>query len=378
MKATVTDATDLSDYAFHWTNTGTAGDLGQVGGSNVGGKDFCASAGSLGAKSADVAYVSQGHDGADTVKVEVFPKGEKCCAPASATCVPGKPIGRASSTLVVAPVILLPKTATMSCGQKRSFNVVLPNAGIPTGALVKKDLTYSYTCTGSYGHISAPGFASKDSFDSPSDVIDYKVNAGPQSGGTETITAKVYLPETDAGPEQLLGQATSTVKVGSTCKSSPGYVGGPNYGSTCTQKPKGPSVVVPGEKVDVTVQVTCSGGAEVYMSYAVSASVDGGPAQTNKGSPGLYDYCYFSVPQPVIPSGAYAAIPDDNKPHTVTFTIDPTLQCPACVVEDLHGGVCSDNANYDGIVSGPAIVVVGVGGTHGWTTVTFFEVAVSK
>ena len=136
--------------------------------------------------------------------------------------------------------------------------------------------------------------------------------------------------------------------------------------------------VVPGQKVDVTVQVPCSGGATVYMSLAVSASVDGGPLQKNSGSPSLYDYCYWGVPQPVVAAGAYAAIPNDNLPHTVSFVIDPALQCPVCVVEDSYGGSCWSSPGNKQIVSGAAVSLVGVGGSTGWSTVSFFELAVSK
>jgi len=112
------------------------------------------------------------------------------------------------------------------------------------------------------------------------------------------------------------------------------------------------------------------------MSYATKAELDGVDATQNV-STGIYDFCYWGVPQPMAPGGVGVLI-SDNDTHTITFTISNKIECPVCIKYIADGSPCSSNPGNTQVISAPAVVMSGSGGTHGWSTVRFFEIKVNK
>ena len=149
----------------------------------------------------------------------------------------------------------------------------------------------------------------------------------------------------------------------------------PDYRSWCTQVLSHPSVVYPDDLVTVTAKALVGGacgGAKVWMSCAVSAELDGEEA-TDWNMPGIYDFCYDGTPQPVVWGGCGVTLPDDGV-HTITFSIDPNILYPIIPTEVANGAQCYSNTNNTKNICGPAVVMCSdSGGTHGWSTVQFFE-----
>jgi hypothetical protein len=151
------------------------------------------------------------------------------------------------------------------------------------------------------------------------------------------------------------------------------------YKSGCTHVLTIPGVVYPGDVVTVTAKAAYGGvcgSCSVWMSYAVSATLDGEDAGTSVGT-GIYDFCYWGDPQPICPSGVGVNLPDDGT-HTITFTIADTLIYSNCVYEITNGTACSSNYGNRKNVLGPAVVMSGNGGTHGWSTVKFYDLWVNQ
>jgi hypothetical protein len=277
-------------------------------------------------------------------------------------------------------VLLTPAKAKLACGEKTAFDVVVKNGG----QRLTGDLVYAFENTAQFGHLTTDANAGyEDTFEATRPRVYYTVNTDGSRQGTDKITVKVHLVVAqDKGKEQrqLLGEAQAEVTVQDQCLSSDGYVGGDGYTSGCTRTLTVPAVVHPGEQVKVSVAAArggVCGSSWVWMSFAAAASLDGGPPVGARmgGGGGIYDFCYGGGPQPFVPGGAGVDLPDDQA-HTITFTIDPKLKCPVCVKEVLDGTPCSSNAGNRQNINGPAVVNGGSGGTHGWSTVRFFQVKV--
>ena len=285
-------------------------------------------------------------------------------------------------TVRMPKVIFTPAQATVACGEKTGFRVTIKNAGQE----LSKDITYKYESNPKLGHFtSGVNSTYKDNFESTDSTVYYTADPGTNTGGMDQIkvTATQKIAQ-DKGPTLKieLGQAIATAKVEATCNATGGgYIGSSAYTSGCTGAFSTPSVVYPGDEVAVTAQAgyggVCGSGF-VYMSHAVSAKIDGGEWQTgSSGTGGVYDFCYTGDPQPMIPGGVGMALPDGNS-HTITFKIDPNIKCPSCVREVLEGTPCSSNPGNRRNINGPAVVMGGNGGTHGWSTVRFFKIEVRK
>lgn len=184
------------------------------------------------------------------------------------------------------------------------------------------------------------------------------------------MTARA-APVTEAAPapEQKISKAEPASK--------PSTI--PDYNSGCTQVLTGPSVVYPGDLVTVTAKANVDGvcaSAWVWMSYAVEVEIDGAPGEAG-GDNYIYDYCYDGTPQPIVPGGVGVMLPDSGT-HTITFYIPEDLLYSNCVREVENGTPCSSNNGNTRNVVGPAIVMSGSGGTHGWSTVKFYDLWVDQ
>ena len=278
-------------------------------------------------------------------------------------------------------VIFTPALASVSCAEKTGFRVSIKNAG----QTLSKDITYKFESSPSFGHFTSGSNATyKDNFESTDPEVYYTSNPGGSTGGSDEITVTaIQKIAQDKGPTLKieLGKAKAKVKVDATCQGGSGYSGSTAYTSGCTVAMTSPGVVHPGDEVSIGVQAGFGGvcgSAFVYMSHAVSAKLDIGDWQTGSaGTGGVYDFCYGGAAQPMVPGGAGMALPDGNA-HVVTFKIDPNLKCPSCIREIAEGTPCSSNPGNHRNISGPALVMGGNGGTHGWSTVRFFTIEVSK
>ena len=273
-------------------------------------------------------------------------------------------------------VLLSPAESKLSCGDSESLQVKFD----PPPTSTDTDFKFKYTNTASVGHLTALRAMTKDNFVTIDASATYNVNDGDPTG-TDTITVQAGCETTDEKGNKtghILGDpASATIKVGSACDSSFGYIGSTNYNSGCVMELSSPSTVHPGDKVTISAQSSC-GGVVLSLSGAVSAEINGvsAPGATGDSGTGVYDFCYFGEPQPA-PSGGFAVTLPDNNAYDVTFTIDPTLKCSQCVREITTGlPECYDNTSNHTYVSGPMVVMNGSGGTHGWSAVRFFEIQV--
>ncbi len=278
-------------------------------------------------------------------------------------------------------VIFTPAQASVACAEKTGFRVSIKNAG----QTLSKDITYKFESSPTLGHFTSGSNSTyKDSFESTDPTIYYTSNPGGTSGGTDEITVTaIQKVAQDKGPTVKieLGKAKAKAKVEATCQGSSAYLGTTAYTSGCTVTLTSPGVVHPGDEVSIGVQAGYGGvcgSAYVYMSHAVAAKLDTGTWQTTSGGTGgVYDFCYTGDAQPMVPGGVSVALPDGNA-HAITFKIDPDLKCPSCIREVVEGTPCSSNPGNHRNISGPAVVMGGNGGTHGWSTVRFFGIEVKK
>jgi len=287
-------------------------------------------------------------------------------------------------TVTAPKVIITPAKATLSCGEKAGFKVTVKNAG----QVIKGDLIYNFKGTGKCGDLEAalnPSPEGKNNFTSTKPYVYYIVHSGGTTYEcTDQITVVVEaLVDSQDGKKKVksyIGTGRAEVKVQENCISSYGYAGNTEYNSGCTHILSAPSVVYPGDKVNVTakgvVEGVCGGPYWVWMSYATKAELDGVDATQNV-STGIYDFCYWGVPQPMAPGGVGVLI-SDNDTHTITFTISDKIECPVCIKYIADGSPCSSNPGNTQVISAPAVVMSGSGGTHGWSTVRFFEIKVNK
>lgn len=274
-------------------------------------------------------------------------------------------------------VIVTPARAQVSCGERTAFTVSVKNAG----QLLATNMTYKLESAPSFGHFTTPINSSyKDIFEITRPEFFYTVDPGivAQEGQDEAVISVSAV--VDSKTKLYLGKAKFTAQVGQTCTSTPGYVGSGAFTSGCTHALSVPSVVHPGDEVTVTAKSGYGGvcgTSFVWMSFATSVSLDGAPPTSGGGGRGIYDFCYGGGPQPLVPPGAGVALPD-GETHTLKFKIDNNLKCPVCVKENLNGSPCSSNSGNRKTVSGPAVVMGGTGGTHGWSTVRFFTVEIPR
>ncbi|MBI3073717.1 MAG: hypothetical protein HYY84_16525 [Deltaproteobacteria bacterium] len=282
--------------------------------------------------------------------------------------------------LVRAPKVLItPGIAKLTCGEKTTFVVTVKNAG----QTLSTNLEYEFSNTAAWGDLTTSVNSTyKNSFTITKGEADYTVKTGDIGpGGTDTIKVKVYVVTQDAKGKtvkQEIGKGEAKAEVSTECTNTGGVVGSGAFTSGCTGAFSVPSSVRPGETVTVTARAGYGGvcgTASVWMSYAVSARLDSGDEVTSGGSSGIYDFCYWGGPQPVVPSGVGVALPDGNT-HTITFRINPDLKCPVCVKQVFNGTPCWSNSGNRQNISGPAVVMSGTGGTVGWSTVRFFTVEV--
>lgn len=278
---------------------------------------------------------------------------------------------------VLAPKVLLsPAKATLSCGEKGSFKATVKNGG----QSIAGDLIYEFSSTAKFGTLTTAANASYENvFETSNPVVYYTISPNKiVNGSSDSIEVKVYLLlKQDKGTDkkELLGKASSTVTLTDSCSTSAGYLATTLYSSGCTVSLSSPGSVTAGEKVTITAQANTGGvcgSAHVYMSYATEATIDGVLASGSSGS-AMYDFCYDGTPQPLVPGGVQVALPDSAS-HSITFTVSEKLACPVCVKYDANGSTCPSNASNAQVISGPAVVMSGTGGTHGWSTVRFFEV----
>lgn len=286
---------------------------------------------------------------------------------------------------VRAPKVLLsPAKMKLACAEKGGLLAQIKNGG----QTLSGTFAYEFTNTARYGHLTSDvNPAYKDNFSATKPNVYYTANTtGLQNGGTDTIEVTVYLQAPNGSQDrqlkQLIGKAQAQITLASECSNSTGYVGNAGaYTSGCTRALSVPANVHPGDEVTVTASASYGGvcgTSSVWMSYAVSARLDGGAEQTTgSGGGGVYDFCYGGDPQPMVPGGVGVALPDDGT-HTITFKIDPNLKCPVCVHEILDGTPCYSNQGNRQNISGPAVVMSGNGGTHGWSTVRFFSIQVQR
>ncbi len=279
---------------------------------------------------------------------------------------------------VRAPKVLLsPAKAKLSCGEKTTFTASLKNGG----QKLTGDFIYKFTNTAKYGHLTTKqNNTYMDNFEVTMPDVSYTVNPGdPPDGAIDTIGVEIWLVTESADDKkkkikQYIGKAQAQAEMHKECVNTFGYVGSGAYTSGCTGALSIPTMVYPGTDVTVTAQAgggICS-GASVWMSFATSAKLDGQSAGKLYTS-SIYDFCYSGDPQPMVPPGFGVALPDD-KAHTITFHIDDQIKCPICVKEISNGVPCYSNLGNRWNVSGPAVVMGGGGGTHGWSTVRFFTV----
>lgn len=154
----------------------------------------------------------------------------------------------------------------------------------------------------------------------------------------------------------------------------------PVYRSGCTHVLVGPSVVYPGDEITITAKAAYGGvcaRAYVYMSFAEKAVVDEGYyGESTETFDYIYDFCYWGDAQPIAPEGAGAWLPDDGT-HTITFTIRRDLLYPLTYYYVTNGLPCSSNPGNTKNIFCPAVVMSGTGGTHGWSSVMFFELCIT-